>query len=711
MNPALQLRIHIDDRPLQVDHGLMILEAARRNGIEIPTLCDFPGLPSRGSCRMCIVEIQGRPNTPTACTTPVEEGMVIFTHSPKVMALRAELLQLLLAEHPSGCVFCPENGHCDECMLTLRKAGVTTGCGSCPKDSQCELQALAAKYGVEEPVFPIHYRMLPVEKHDPFFDRDDNLCILCGRCIRACEDLHFVSTLAHTQRGTHALVGTAFHRTHLESSCTFCGTCVEVCPTGALSEKTRKWAGKPERETATTCPLCSIGCQMNLLSKGERVIGSLPNRQAGTRLLCVKGRFGITELVNPSARLNHPQQRVGNFRQKIGWEAAVQVAAKKLAACSPEHFELHISASSTNEDLYAAYRFARDVMKTSRIRISSGGVVGKDLNSLTRLIQRSQPLEILEEGPAVLCVGLEDPYTGSVVESRLHRARSRGAKIILLGSRRLAWSGYADEWLRSENGQEKGVIESLIEALGTSPTALMESNPIFRAARLMHQSESPVILIGPAVLARQDSQALIAAVEALSIQLSARVVVLPDFANLNGALRLDLGSETPASERQEVDVLYLIGEAVPEALPGSPFIIFQNLYPLAAEAAAYLLLPTTAFSEERGTFTNYAGQVQAVHPAVQPPGEALPSWMILSRIAQQMGVQGFDFTCVEDLWQAAQLDFPGFPDIPLLKAPGLVSENKLARLAEEPFYMGFPLSQRVEGMCSLYPESMDRGRS
>ena len=158
----MSLQITIDGRSLCVEAGKTVLQAAHESGIEIPTLCNYPGLTSHGSCRMCIVEIEGRSNTPTACTTPVEDGMVVQTDSSNVRALRLEMFKLLLSEHPASCLFCEEKNHCDECMVTLRKTGVVTGCRSCPDDGQCELQVLADRLQAAEGGYPVRYRMLPV---------------------------------------------------------------------------------------------------------------------------------------------------------------------------------------------------------------------------------------------------------------------------------------------------------------------------------------------------------------------------------------------------------------------------------------------------------------------------------------------------------------------------------------------------------------------
>ena len=265
--------INMDGKALSVKKGLSILEVAKQHNIYIPTLCAHKDLSPFGGCRLCIVEIEGKRGFATACTTPAESGMVIRTRTAAVRAQRIEVLQLLLSEHPSSCLVCDEKDECKDYSSTIRKAGVTTGCRYCPNDGQCELQDVVEKVGVTEINFPIHYRNLRVEKEDPFYDRDYNLCILCGRCVRMCQEVRGVNALAFKQRGRATLVGPAFDRTHMEAGCEFCGACVSVCPTGALAEKTRKWDGKPEREQPTTCGLCGVGCQIRVLAKDDEVIG------------------------------------------------------------------------------------------------------------------------------------------------------------------------------------------------------------------------------------------------------------------------------------------------------------------------------------------------------------------------------------------------------------------------------------------------------
>ena len=288
--------------------GQTVLQAATDAGVYIPTLCAHPDLPPFGACRLCIVKIDGMRGHPPACTTPIAENMVITTEDDELQALRRNILELILSEHPHACLVCSDKELCEKYHVCHTKAGRVTGCSTCPKKEHCELRQVMAHLKLEEVNFPAYYRNLPLERSDPFFDRDYNLCILCGRCVRVCEEIRGIGAIALINRSHRTRVGTAFEIDHLKGGCQFCGACVDVCPTGALSDKSAKWRPEPDAVLSTTCILCGAGCALITESRWNIVTATRPDEKgpANKGQACVRGRFCLAPLVNHADRLRFP---------------------------------------------------------------------------------------------------------------------------------------------------------------------------------------------------------------------------------------------------------------------------------------------------------------------------------------------------------------------------------------------------------------------
>lgn len=340
--------LKIDGIEVTVPKGTTVLNAAKEAGVFIPTLCYEKGLTKPGACRICVVEIAGARNLPASCVTEATEGMVVTTTSAAVAETRKTIIELLLENHPEDCLTCSKNG-------------------------ECQLQDYAYMYGVRAGAFGGEKHAYPVEENNEFIVRDMNKCILCGRCIRTCEEIQGQNVIDFAYRGFDTKVTPAMDTTYKESNCVFCGNCVAACPVGALEEKAMMGKGRSweMKKVTTTCPYCGTGCSFDLNVKDGKVVGvTSTDGDVNGSALCVKGRFGYGFIHHPD-RLTTPLIKKDGKFEEATWDEALNLVAEKLGAIKqnsgPDAIAMLSSARCTNEDNYLMNKFARAVIGTNNI--------------------------------------------------------------------------------------------------------------------------------------------------------------------------------------------------------------------------------------------------------------------------------------------------------------------------------------------------------
>ena len=366
------VNITINGQKIQAQPGQTVYEAAAAAGIDIPVLCHHPALPPEGACRVCLVEIEKQRSLQPSCTFPVSEGMVVQTESPRAVAARKFALELILSDHPLDCMTCEATG-------------------------DCRLQDLAYQYGVKGTEFAGgRQHAYDIDDPNPFIQVDRNKCILCRRCVRACNYVNGVEAIGIVYRGFGAKIAFGADSTMEDSPCEFCGSCVEVCPTGALWPKMSLGKGRAAqlRQVETVCSYCGVGCKLTLHVRGNRIVkvsGALGAANHG--FTCVKGRFGYDYVYHPD-RLSAPRVRryllegkpkphahavaenghepdAGMEWVEIPWEEALGLVASKWVAVKQafggDAFATLCSARCTNEENYLAAKLTRQLMETHNV--------------------------------------------------------------------------------------------------------------------------------------------------------------------------------------------------------------------------------------------------------------------------------------------------------------------------------------------------------
>jgi len=345
-----KISLTIDGKEVQATAGQTILEVARDNGMYIPTLCHYANTTNVGACRVCVVEVAGARTLVASCCMPINAGMVVKTDTPAVRAAQRLVVELLWSSGDHNCLTCEQNG-------------------------ACELQNLIYWLQIEKPRFPIESPGYEIEKTNVMIQRDLNKCILCGRCIRACNEIQVNEVLDFSLRGFRTKVGPAFDTDYIDSTCVFCGECVDSCPVGAITFKQAKFQGRPweMKKVRTTCTYCGVGCQMDLNIHDGKIVKVTGNREYGQPnegRLCVKGRFGLDFVQHPD-RLKTPLIRKNGELKEASWDEAYKYIGEKLASIKkkngPDSIAGFSSARVTNEENYLFQKFMRAVIGTNNV--------------------------------------------------------------------------------------------------------------------------------------------------------------------------------------------------------------------------------------------------------------------------------------------------------------------------------------------------------
>ncbi len=568
------VNITINGQELSVAAGSTVLEAANQAGIDIPTLCHHPALAPIGACRVCLVEVKGQRTLQPACTFTVTPGMEIQTESPQVVQVRKFVLDMLFSERNHYCMYCEISG-------------------------DCELQDLGYRYGLDHWVYPTYTKRFPVDATRDTFLMDHNRCIMCRRCVRACGELVANHTLGVRQRGASSMIHADLDVPFGDSSCIACGTCLQVCPTGALIDKRSAFMGRDAQaeQIASTCSQCSIGCGTLIITRGGSVLRVEGDWDAAVSggLLCEKGRFD--PLYEKRQRITRPQVRRNGRLAATGWDEALHTVAQQLASTEAKELGVLASTNATNEALYLLSWLFRDQLKATNLGLLNDAV--------SRLSKPEGSLADILRSDVIVVVGVDPVDDQPVASFFVKRSVDRGARLI--------------------------VLDGVGNKLAPFAHMALEMAELDQIVEIVERAEQATIIYGRDLPDRAARE-----LERLD---NATFIALESGVNTRAAAAYGLNN---GFEPAGIQTAYILvgeqdwdGEVVLGANP--EFVVVQASYQSPLTERADVVLPMAIWSERQGSLTNLEGRVQKANAAVKPQGEARPDWEILSWLADKLG--------------------------------------------------------------------------
>ncbi len=612
----------IDGQSVECESGLTVLAAAKNVGIDIPALCADPRLEPFGACRLCIVEVEGSPKHATACTTKVTEGMKIVTESDKLVSTRKTVLELLLADHPTDCLTCTKVGN-------------------------CRLQELAYRYGVRES----RYYKVPTRKdivdENKYIGRKQDKCVLCGRCVRVCQEVQGACILDFGNRGFETIVATSFERPLPESDCELCGQCIDACPTGALIDKQAPRSSASLTSYKSTCLMCSIQCTSlacydSKTGKVEKV-----KSEAGLGFndgsLCNSGRWGwryasgVKYVTRPMIKKGGLSRNTTSTRKSFVpsiWADALDLAAHRIGVVKKEHgpsaVGFLLAPTCSNEEAAAVKELA------ASIGTSNVGVVG--LRPEASLDDISYSGELADTGfssvdasDLVVVVGSDPIQTHPVLGSFLRQAKNNsGKKIVFVNDNEPKLSRFADVQLSSVSGDDEtsleGIFSELVTALENTNSSAAEN--VALGCRMIKEAKNPLVLFNPSCGIVEMSALLRRAVTAVG---SMKVLDLTLPANSRGIMEAGLVDGTSSVEKILADCesgkivgLVVIGESRDtgsflgkkiKSLVGLHTLVVSDVIETELALMSDIILPALSYHKKSGTVTNVEGRKLSISDA------------------------------------------------------------------------------------------------
>ncbi|MBN2157159.1 MAG: sulfide/dihydroorotate dehydrogenase-like FAD/NAD-binding protein [Candidatus Lokiarchaeota archaeon] len=642
------MKIIIDQHELEFTEGETILQIAKRNEIYIPTLCNLEDLTPYGGCRLCIVRIlNDRKPFQTACSTPAIKDMEVITKDEELQEMRREVLQLILSEHPSGCLVCAHHSICEELLKEDRqKSGRVFGCFSCPKKDICELREIVEYLGINKIDYEFEYKNYPLEREDPFFDRDYNLCILCGRCIRVCNEMRGIGAINFMYRGHDTKISTGGNVLHIDSNCLFCGACVDTCPTGALSSKNTKWVKTKNNKTTSICTFCSVDCGFDYYTLEEKLMESIPSKGdlVNKGQACVIGRFCTPHFVNSKSRLKYPMIRKDDILIPCKWDEAYETIRNKLSLYNSDEIALIASPDLTNESAYLLKKFGNEVLSTPHIVQAT--------NFIPFFTDKDQSFNDIPHTQWILLLNTNIQITHPILLIRLKQARDNGAKILSLNIGNVELPYETRNLFDIElNVPVQDATSILVAMLGTQNKLLLRDlglkidEKVLERYNLadfveMRRYQRGTILMGNYVnlppLYMNNLQKLIMRL-AREGESQISCIGLWNHGNLNGVSKfipqtLDKITEKIASG--DIKAIFTTERLSNINTQKTELLIVQDMFESKFSKNADIVLPVASPTEQSGHVTNAEMQNRRLIEVAPPIGHSKPDWLVLTELAR-----------------------------------------------------------------------------